>query len=220
MASPQGSCSPEARAPHRLVGEEPPGPLRASPHPPHEWEMMETAGCWGEEGSRAIGQVYEECSPTKGHRGQQPLHIYTPGDRRGGMSAKIQNVNLPNRGSLGRGALQHRPEQQKSRPAQQLPASQGHQHRPHSLTLQEETLSPRQTSEGTVSLKLFCHIHRVQGLGNLQKTFLSYTFLLEDVSRVRLTSHPRLVSEGARLTLGQPEGCGTRASCDAEGGAL
>ena len=55
QASPQGSCSPAALAPHHLVGEEHPSPPRASPRPPHGWGMMETAGCWGEEGSRAVG---------------------------------------------------------------------------------------------------------------------------------------------------------------------
>lgn len=69
-----------------------------------------------------------------------------------------------------------------------------------------------------MSLELFCHIHRVQEPGQLAED-IPYSFLHEDISIVRLASHPMLVFKGARPTLGQPEECGIRASCDAEGGA-
>lgn len=78
QASPQGSCSPATPAPHRLVGEEHPSPRRASPHPPHGWGMMETAGCWGEEGSRDVGQLYRNAVLQKPQRPAPFAH--TPGD--------------------------------------------------------------------------------------------------------------------------------------------
>lgn len=137
---------------------------------------------------------------------------------RGDISAKIQKVNLLNRGSQGRGVLQHRPEQPESRAC---PITSGPTRTPAQAQqpdTRRDTLSPRQTAKGTVSLELFCHIHRVQGPGQLAED-IPYSFLHEDISIVRLASHPMLVFKGARPTLGQPEECGIRASCDAEGGA-
>lgn len=116
-ASPQGSCSPAVPAPHRSVGEEHPSPLRASPRPPHGWGMMETAGCWGEEGSRAVGQL-DGSAVLQKPQGPAPF-AHTPGDCEeasgGEVSLCKDSKSEPaHRGSLGSSVLQHRSEQPES----------------------------------------------------------------------------------------------------------